>query len=207
MRSRHPITAFGRIGSMVLGCGAVCGLVFGLSYGLGGDGVVYAAAATTQSAKAKDPSEIDPPRRPSAVEILQELMKKKQSRPVIMPTDPATPSEAAHYRPPTASRPSVSPSKAERPLHPDGSMITDRIGRLVRRDDGWFFVFESEGKVLREPPMEILPNQDLQTMEITSANGTKPVKFKVTGEVTTYRGENYLLLRKVLVVHDMGNLK
>ncbi|OPZ96097.1 MAG: hypothetical protein BWY71_02026 [Planctomycetes bacterium ADurb.Bin412] len=30
--------------------------------------------------------------------------------------------------------------------------------------------------------------------------------FRVTGQVTKYQGKNYLLLRKMLLVYDMGNL-
>jgi len=31
----------------------------------------------------------------------------------------------------------------------------------------------------------------------------KPVKFKVSGQITQYRGKNYLLLRSVTIVRDM----
>ncbi len=164
-----------------------------------------AETAATQPEPVKENALIEPPPQPSAVEILRELMKKKGARPVIMPVKPGTDPNQRLRRP--ASRPTVGMKREDRPLRTDGEMITDRVGRLVRRPNGWAFVFESEGEVLREPPMQLLPNRDLETMEIQSANGTRPVKFRVSGEVTEYRGANYLLLRKVLVVHDLGNLK
>jgi len=163
------------------------------------------AESTTQPSSIKDEALIEPPRQPSATEILQELMKRQQPRPAIMPSRPGMVTE--ERLPSAATEPAVSPSRQEHPLLPDGSTIADRVGRLTRRADGWYFTFESEGKVLREPPMQILPNRDLQTMEVVSANGTRPVKFRVSGEVTEYRGANYLLLRKVLIIHDLGNLK
>jgi hypothetical protein len=170
-----------------------------------GGASVHAETAATQPEPATDQPVLEPPRRPSAVEILQELRKKQQARPVIMPS---TPGEGPGAQVPVeTTRQAVSPMRKDRPLRPDGTMVVDRIGRLVRRAKGWYFFFESEGKVLREPPMQILPNRDLETMEITSANGTRPVKFRISGEVTEYRGANYLLLRKVLIVHDLGNLK
>jgi hypothetical protein len=164
-----------------------------------------AESAATQKSPPKDEAIVEPPRQPSATEILQELMKHQQARPAIMPSRPG---EAIEDRLPTAaSEPTVNPSRQERPLLPDGTTLADRVGRLVRRGNAWFFAFESEGKVLREPPLQILPNRDLEIMEIASSNGTRPVKFRVSGEVTEYRGSNYLILRKVLIVQDLGNFK
>ncbi|MBN1346188.1 MAG: hypothetical protein JXQ73_26100 [Phycisphaerae bacterium] len=163
-----------------------------------------AETAGTQPAPTKDETTIDPP--PSPDKILRELMKKPAVRP-IPPSRPRDATDEPRQQRIISSQPSVNPTAVDRPLHPDGAMLIDRVGRLVRRSDKWVFVFESEGKVLREPPMELLPNRDLVTMEITSANGTRPVKFKVSGEVTEYRGKNFLLLRNVLVVHDSGNVK
>ncbi len=165
----------------------------------------HAETATASSQPAKDETAVQPARQPTAVEIMQELMKKRQSRPPIPPTRPER-KVIDPLRTPT-SRPGPGPKQEGYPLKPDGSMLVDRVGRLIQRPKGWFLVFESEGKVLREPPMQILPNRDLQTMEEYSANGTRPVKFRVSGEVTEYRGSNYLLVRKVLVVHGLGNLK
>lgn len=162
-------------------------------------------SSTTPRKAVKDETAVDPPRPPSPAQILQELMKKDRLRPAPIP--PSTPGKATEKRPPPPTTTGPGPRRNDLPLKTDGSMITDRVGRLIRRPKGWFFAFESEGKVLREPPMQLLPNLDLETMEVRSANATKPVKFRVSGEVTVYRGTNYLLLRKVLVVHGMGNIK
>jgi hypothetical protein len=44
-------------------------------------------------------------------------------------------------------------------------------------------------------------------MEYASANGTGDVVFVVSGELTEFHGLNYLLLRKVLIQRDLGNLE
>lgn len=181
-------------------------LLTGLAIGwYGYTSAAHAETATTKPEPAKDESVINPPRPPSPAEILQELMKKDRVRPApIPPSTPGHPYETQPAEPPTTG---PGPKHEPSPLRPDGTMITDRIGRLTKGSKGWLFAFESEAKVLRESPMQILPNQDLETMERISSNGTVPVKFRVSGEVTTYRGANYLLLRKVLVVYGQGNLK
>ncbi len=181
--------------------GSTVALLLVLAAYLTGETPARAEGTTSQP---KDPTIMEPPRQPTATEILNELMKRQSARPAIMPSRPGAKTDEP---PASATEPAVSPSRQELPLLPDGTTIADRVGRLVRRNNVWLFAFESEGKVLREAPMQILPNRDLETMEALSAGGTRPVRFRVSGEVTEYRSTNYLLLRKVLTVHDMGNLK
>ena len=165
-----------------------------------------AETAATQPKQAPDETAVDPPRPPSPAEVLQQLMKQDRHRPAVIP--PGSRAVIKRKGPGRATTQlAVSPTQEDSPLRPDGTMIADRVGRLVRRPEGWFLVFESDQQVLREPPMQLLPNRDLETMEILSANATRAVKFRVSGEVTEYRGRNYLLLRKVLTVHNLGNLK
>ena len=40
--------------------------------------------------------------------------------------------------------------------------------------------------------------------EDVSDNGAKAIKFRVSGEITQYRGKNYLYLRSVTIIPDMG---
>ncbi len=86
----------------------------------------------------------------------------------------------------------------------EGSYLVDRVGRLNRTSDGSQaeFTFDSDGKTMKDPPVLILPNLKLMAMEnaVTSAN--RDLRFRVTGMVTEYRGRNYVLLEKVVVVPD-----
>ena len=92
------------------------------------------------------------------------------------------------------------------PLLPEGAYLVDRTGRLVKRGQWWTFVHEDRGEVVRSRPMRILPFQLLEPLEDASSEGTGDTVFVVCGEVTEVHGVNYLLLRKVLIQRDLGNL-
>ena len=50
--------------------------------------------------------------------------------------------------------------------------------------------------------MLILPNLKLMSMESAVTSADRDLRFRVTGMVTEYRGRNYVLLEKVVVVPD-----
>lgn len=115
----------------------------------------------------------------------------------------------AASQPSTESSQGAAPAELMQPMAAPGAMLVDRVGRLVKdpKSEWWLFVFESERNILREPPLRILPNRWLETMEEVSAGGTRPgVKFRVSGELTEYRGTRYILLRKALVERNLGAL-
>ena len=86
----------------------------------------------------------------------------------------------------------------------EGTDIVNRVGRLTRSADGqqWEFTFESDGRTMLDPPVIILPNLNLMKMESTVSGMSRDLRFRVTGEVTEYRGRNYILLRKFMVVSE-----
>ncbi|MGC3945402.1 MAG: hypothetical protein QM762_12960 [Chryseolinea sp.] len=86
----------------------------------------------------------------------------------------------------------------------EGSYIVDRIGRLSKTSDPqqWEFAFESDGQALKDPPVVVLPNLKLMMMEDQLKETRRDLKFRVTGMVTEYRGRNYVLLEKVVVVAE-----
>ncbi len=86
-------------------------------------------------------------------------------------------------------------------MYSEGTFIFDRVGRLTHNADGTQaeFTFESDGKAMKDPPVIILPNLKLMTMEDVVKATNRDLRFRVTGMLTEYRGHNYLLLEKVLV--------
>lgn len=86
----------------------------------------------------------------------------------------------------------------------EGSEIIDRTGRMTRAADGQQaeFTFDADGMALRDPPLIILPNLKLTTMENAITNSFRDLRFRVTGTITEYRGRNCILLEKVVVVPD-----
>ena len=86
----------------------------------------------------------------------------------------------------------------------EGTYLVDRLGRLTRGPDGATaeFTFESDGAALQDPPVVIIPNLKLMAMEDAAQTINRDLRFRVTGMVTEYRGRNYVLLEKVVVVPD-----
>ena len=56
---------------------------------------------------------------------------------------------------------------------------------------------------MQDPPLLILPNLKLQAMEDAVSSSNKDQSFRVSGLVTEYRGRNYLLLEKAVVIPDV----
>ena len=150
-----------------------------------------------------------PPHQPTAEEVIKALQTYTQPpRPVIRPNPP--PGIVRDSAAPLAATPlPAAPSVTTRGrLLPEDYRLVDRPGRLVRHPTrGWQFVFEDRGTGEVEPPMVLLPNLMLQAMEELSQGQVRSPVFIVSGDVTEYRGENFLLARKVYIRPELGNLK
>jgi hypothetical protein len=143
----------------------------------------------------------EPVQQPTADDIIRAFQRE---RPTAVPVLPSGPEDETHVR---AELPTPTGDRGTRPLLPDGYMLVDRVGRIVKEGDDWVFVFESDTSTYEEPPMGLLRNQTLERMVRESRGGLDPVVFIVSGEVTEYQGQNFLLPRKVLRKRDLGNLK
>lgn len=187
--------------------GTVAALMTLLLIGISGY-LVAQPSSTTQPAPMEDVTR--------AQEAMQKLLE--QGPPVTTPTVPGgqdgEKAEGQIYSPRSRGKnkllappPSIVPSgrgQLKHPLLPEGHYIADRRGRLTNTNDYWLFVFESDGKALTDPPIKILPNRWLEKMEADLAASRESHTFRVSGEITTYHGQNFLLLRKVLVERELG---
>lgn len=104
----------------------------------------------------------------------------------------------------TTGRGAVAPNAPTLTVMREGTYLVDRTGRLSRSADGQQqeFVFDSDGKTLKDPPIVILPNLKLMAMETAVKGSSRDLRFRITGMVTEYGGRNYVLLEKVVVVPD-----
>jgi len=82
------------------------------------------------------------------------------------------------------------------------SQVFDRVARLSHSPDGIQeeITLESDGAAMQDPPLILLPNLKLVALEAAAAD--RNARFRVTGMVTEYRGRNYILLQKVVVMSD-----
>jgi hypothetical protein len=135
---------------------------------------------------------------PTAEEIIRQLMENKPLRPLTPETQPAGRGE----------QPETDLAKQEEGARwREDTLLSDRQARLIPSGSGWMLSFEDWGKYPADPPVRVLPGRLLETAISLSAGGTRSVVFLVSGEITAYKGSNYILLRKVLVRRNMGNLR
>jgi hypothetical protein len=144
----------------------------------------------------------NPSTKPSADDVLSRMLRPSNGtspQPLQPATAPGTMIDATSG--PNALAPDAAPTRVMR----EGDIIANRTGRLQRSADGqqWEFAFDSDGKALKDPPLVILPNLKLMDMEEAAKSARRDLRFRVTGEITEYRGRNYVLLQKVLVVPDV----
>lgn len=113
---------------------------------------------------------------PTAEDILSAL---RQARPAndVIPSD--------HWR--------VQPDAARRKaLLPEGLRILNLVGQLDRDADGWVFRARPDQSY---SAFRLLPNRCLDQMVRASRGAGTPLLFSVSGEVTVFKGENYLFPR------------
>lgn len=130
---------------------------------------------------ATQPAGATRPTRPSAQEEIVQSLLREQERAALIPPQPA-----ADQR----------PEADQTGLLPDGTILIERPGRFVLEDGRPKFVFISTGEEHKLRSMEVLANSLREAMERQAQAGA--TEFIISGEVTRYRGANYLLLRKLL---------
>ena len=140
-----------------------------------------------------------PATRPAAsVDDAFDNLLPDADRPIPQPLRPIPKPGAAPVYDATGGANAVAPGAPQSPLIREGTLLVDRLGRLVRRD-GWDeFAFQSDGAAMADPPMVLLPNGTLMLLENAAAAAGRDVLFRVTGTVTEFRGRNYLLLDKAV---------
>lgn len=149
-----------------------------------------AAAAPAASQPAQEPPRTA--RRPVQAEILEALLRDREAQKPIQPVDPSAPAGQAGATPETAN------------LLLEGSILVDRAGRLVRKQERAEFEFVGQTGDQALPPMIILESQYLEAMEREADAGAR--EFVITAEVTRYKGRNYLRLLKLTRRLENGNL-
>ena len=86
------------------------------------------------------------------------------------------------------------------------TILADRSALLVKRNDGQLlFVLNAFGRDVRPVSLRLLPCEALELAEFTQSAIPEPVRFKIAGIVTKYKGEKYLLLQRAARVYSHGN--
>jgi hypothetical protein len=160
-------------------------------------GPTNAAAAPGSPRPATAPAAADKPGAPTSDDLLKALLSDNAGRPIqTVPVLPDSPKPA-----------SVAPAGAGVLPAARGEVVADRLVRIVPDPQGrwWIAAFEADN-TLQEPPMRLLPCTMLAKAK-SLAGEARPGRmrvFRVSGKVTRYEGNRYLLLRKVMVELNLG---
>jgi hypothetical protein len=84
-------------------------------------------------------------------------------------------------------------------------ILADRTGFIREKGDEPEFVFDGLGRNVPEISIKLVACEVLERAERQQLVEPEPVRFKVAGIVTRYKGENYLLLQRATRVYSHGN--
>jgi hypothetical protein len=152
-------------------------------------------AATTRPGGHETDADAEP--SASSDDIIRQLRRDRPPRAVILEPEPTVPK--------AEDAPAVAPGPRREPLAMGrGRMVINRAVYIVPDRDGrWLEARFIGDNTLREPPMRLLPNRELELVQARREAREVPTRFEVTGLTTRYRGRTYLLLRKAMVQRDL----
>ena len=86
------------------------------------------------------------------------------------------------------------------------SIFVDRTGFWVERDDdGLVFMPDALGRNVQRLALRLLPCEILELTERKQSSELEPLRFKIAGVLTEYKGKKYLLLQKATRTYSHGN--
>jgi hypothetical protein len=132
--------------------------------------------------------------------LRQMLQPQNQAQPLRPIPDIAPQTDA------TSGGNAVAPSAPSQRLEREGTLLLDRVGRISRGQSKWLeFRFESDGRNMTDPPLLLLPNRQLmQLEEILNMYQADLLIRVISGDITEYRGRNYLMVHRWTQVADVA---
>jgi hypothetical protein len=86
------------------------------------------------------------------------------------------------------------------------TVISERMAVLEKvSDNNFVFVLDSIGRNISGVSLRVLPSQALELTEKIQASVSEKLHFKISGLLTNYKGEQYLLLQKANRVYSYQN--
>lgn len=153
--------------------------------------VRQAEASAPQQPQSKEPQVIiNEPE--DSVALPEEIIAKIETRKIFQPEQPETRSGGAQR----------SPEGLE--LKQD-TMLPERTGFITEKDGQFVFELDALGQSIQNISFQLLPCQVLEQLERTQTAALDPVRFKIAGIVTEYKGRNYLLLQRAIRAYSHDN--
>ncbi len=97
-------------------------------------------------------------------------------------------------------------ARAVRYAQSPDSILVDRTAFLVQRSqNGPVCSLDALGRNIQQVALRLLPCEVLEAAEREQSAEPEPIRFKIAGLVTTYKGDSYLLLQKAIRTYSHGN--
>lgn len=98
------------------------------------------------------------------------------------------------------------PNSFERPAMKLDSVLADRTAVLVKQNKALpVFVLDAFGLSAGTASLHVLPCEVLELTESRAGAALNPMRFKIAGIKTKYKGKDYLLLQKATRIYGHGN--
>ena len=137
-------------------------------------------------------------------EIVEKLRARRE-KPSVSRQPIADSNEISDDEPQPATEKEKLPD-AQRYTRSSDSIFVDRTALLVEQDDGrLIFVPDALGRNVQKLSLHLLPCAALELTELKQAAEPEPLRFKIAGIKTKYKGDNYLLLEKATRAYSHGN--
>ena len=140
----------------------------------------------------------------------QEIIAKLQTG-RIATTDqpkqsPSAPNDVQQDSVPQTSRKIETPLLTNARQLKQDSILADRTALLSTDDDGQaVFVLDAIGRNLQQTSFRLLPCQALETAQHKQSEEADKLRFKIAGIITKYKGQNYLLLQRAILIYSHQN--
>jgi hypothetical protein len=102
----------------------------------------------------------------------------------------------------------VSASQLTEALKNDAdTVIISRTGfmRYDNKSQKYIFNIDSLGRSISDIKFNVHPSQTLEQVEKISRKSSEPVRFRVSGRITKFHGQTYILLHQATPAYNFGN--
>jgi len=104
------------------------------------------------------------------------------------------------------TRKTFQPEQSEKGLElKQDTILPERTGFIAEKDGQFVFELDALGKNIQKISFQLLPCQVLERLQQTQSAEPDPIRFKIAGIVTKYKGRNYLLLQRAIRAYSHDN--
>ena len=138
-------------------------------------------------------------------EIIEKLKTRKAVQPMKLP-EPPKPKKRVEEDSESKEKHETEPEPKRQPEFKPDYILADRTALLAKQNDSQFvFTLDALGRNVQQVSLRLLPCEALELTERKQSTVPEPLRFKIAGIMTEYKGSSYLLLQKATRVYSHEN--